>query len=111
MNLAGKHYKIEEKIRLTMPYKIFNEQANVPNKEIVLPADIRTRSKHGHTFYIMTNKTNEYKYSFFQWTISQWNCLPKALVDSETVDAFTDVNSPSKWNWPHYRLYSNRSVC
>ncbi len=36
----------------------------------------------------MTKITNEYKYSFFSWTISQWNYLPKALVDSEAVDAF-----------------------
>ncbi len=36
----------------------------------------------------MTKSINEYKHSFFLRTISQWNCLLKALVDSETVDAF-----------------------
>ncbi len=44
----------------------------------------------------MTNNTNEYKYSFFPQTISQWNILP--LVYSETVDSFKhgwkDPNSP-----------------
>ncbi len=84
-------------IIFTMLYKIINEIANVPNKEI-LPADAKTRSKHGHKFQIITNNTNEYKYSFFSWTISQRKWQPKALVDSETVDAFkhglTDLNSP-----------------
>ncbi len=39
-----------------MLYKIINEIANVPNQVIVIPADTRTRSKHGHTFGIV-NKT------------------------------------------------------
>ncbi len=82
MNLAGKN------IRLTMLYKIINEIANVPNTEILIPADTRTRSTHGHTFRIMTNSMYAYKYVFFPRNISQRNCLPKALVDSETVAPF-----------------------
>ncbi len=54
MKLAGKNYKIDEKTTLTMLYKIINEMANVPNKEILIPADTRTRSKHGHHFCRMT---------------------------------------------------------
>ncbi len=54
-------------------------------------ADTRTRSKHGHTFRIMSNKTNQYKYAFFPQATSQWNCLHKALVDSKTLDAFNMV--------------------
>ncbi len=62
-----------------MLYKIIIEIANVPNNEILIPADTRTRSKHGYTFRIMTNNTHEYKYLFFTRTINQWNYLPKAL--------------------------------
>ncbi len=58
-----------------------------------IPADSRTRSKHGHKFHTMTKNANDYKYSFFQQTISQWNCLLKALVDSETVDAFKQIST------------------
>ncbi len=47
--------------RLTMPYKIINEIAHVPNKEILISADTGTRSKHGHKFHIMTKNRNEYK--------------------------------------------------
>ncbi len=46
--------------------KIKNEIANVPNKEKLILANTRTISKHAHKFVIMTNNTNEYKYSFFQ---------------------------------------------
>ncbi len=46
-----------------MLYKIINDIANVPNKEILLSTDTRTRTKHGHKFCIMTNNTNEYKYN------------------------------------------------
>ncbi len=84
-------------VRLTLLYKIINEITNVLNKEILIPADTRTRSKHGHNFYVMTKNT-KYKYPFYSETISQWNCLQKALVDSETVDAFKhglkDLYSP-----------------
>ncbi len=83
MTSAGKTSKIEEKTKLTMLYKIINEIANVPNKEIIIPAETRIRSKHGHKFCMVINDINEYKYS---WTISQWNCLSKALVDNETVE-------------------------
>ncbi len=37
MNLAGKNIQNRRKdIRLTMLYKIINEKANVPNKEILI---------------------------------------------------------------------------
>ncbi len=55
-----------------MLYKIINEIANVPDKETLIHAYTRTRSKHQHTFHIMTNNTNEYKYSFFPRTLYQW---------------------------------------
>ncbi len=68
-----------------MIYKIINERAKVPNKEIIIQADTRNRSNHGHKLRIMSNNTNQYKFSFFTSTISLSNCLPKALVDSETL--------------------------
>ncbi len=84
-------------IWLTMQCKIINELTNVPYKEILIYADTRTRSKQGHTFHIITNNLNEYKYAFFPWTISQYNCLLNTLIDIETVDAFKhglkDLNS------------------
>ncbi len=40
-----------------MLYKIINEIVNVPNKEILIPADTRTRGKHGHKFCILNDNT------------------------------------------------------
>ncbi len=91
LGMVGRWKNLQDRrkdIRLTMLYKIINEIANLSNKEILIPADTRIRNRHGHGFHIMTKNTNEYKYSFFPRIISKWNCLPKALVDNGTVDAF-----------------------
>ncbi len=53
-------------IILTVLYTIINEIGNVPNNEIIILADTRTRSKHGLTF---RNNNNQCKYSFFSRTI------------------------------------------
>ncbi len=55
-----------------MSYKII---AKVLNKEILIPTDGRTRSKHRRKVRIMNNNTNEYKYSFFPRIIFEWNCV------------------------------------
>ncbi len=82
-----------------MLYKIVNVPKKVSNKEILIPADTRTRSEYGQKCCIMRKKhtnTKITKIHFFH-NPSQWNCLPKDLVDSETVDAFKhcfrDLNS------------------
>ncbi len=49
---------IRKDITLTMLYRIMKEIANVPNKEILISADTRTRSKDEHKFCIMTNTIN-----------------------------------------------------
>ncbi len=54
MNLARKTYKIEEKNKV---FKIINEIANVPCKQIQVPADSRTRRKHGYKFDTKTKNT------------------------------------------------------
>ncbi len=65
LGLMEKPTRWKKRLRLTMPYKIINEIANVPNKEILIPAHTKTRSKHGHKFHIVTKNINEYRYSFF----------------------------------------------
>jgi len=75
-------------IRLTMLYKIVHEIVHIPKEGILIPADKRTRSEHEYKYRVPIQETNEYKHSFFPKTIPQWNCLPKALTRSDTVDAF-----------------------
>ncbi len=68
------------------------------SKEILISADTKTRSERGYIVCIMTKTTNENEYSFLPRTISQWNCLPKTLVESGSVDdskhGLKDLNSP-----------------
>ncbi len=42
--------RLKKNIRITTLYKIINEIANVPNKEILIPADLRTRSNMDNKF-------------------------------------------------------------
>ncbi len=94
MIFADRHGHTKMFVRHKINYAVRNNKRT--SKEILIHT--RTRSKHGHKFSIKTININAYKYSFFPLTISQLNCLPKALVDSETVDAFNpglnDLNSP-----------------
>ena len=84
------------KIRLVLLYKIQQGLVSIPAETYLVPSDTRTRGEH--KFRPPNVRKDIYKYSFFPRTIPQWNCLPKALVDSKTVDAFKhglkDLNSP-----------------
>jgi hypothetical protein len=55
---------------------------------VLITADNTTRRENGHKIFILVQKTNKYKYSFFPHTIPQWKCLPNSLIDSDDVDAF-----------------------
>ncbi len=88
-----------------------NEMSNLPITEILIHADTRTIRKHGLKFCIMNQNTNKYKYSFSPGTISQWNCLPKELVDRETVDAFKlCLKDLSFLHYPHLSDINHISI-
>ncbi len=59
MNCAGKIYKIEKRHQIKYTTQNNHEIANVLIKKILIPADIKPRSKHGHIFsicpYMKTN--------------------------------------------------------
>ena len=55
-------------------YNIVNKISHVPKEDVLIPSDNITRNKHGQTFCILIQKTNEYKYSFFPHT---YHSLPK----------------------------------
>ncbi len=56
-NWLGNLQDRKKDIRLTMLYKIKNEIAKVPNKEIVIPADTRNRNNYGQKCQILTKNT------------------------------------------------------
>ena len=55
---------------------------------VLLPADPGTRSHHRFKFKHIQSHTAQYKHSFFVRTVPEWNSLPEACVNADTVTAF-----------------------
>jgi len=56
--------------------------------DILLPADPRTRHHHSFKFKHIQSHTTQYKHSFFVRTVPEWNSLPEACVNVDTITAF-----------------------
>jgi len=55
---------------------------------ILLPAEPRTRHHHSFKFKHILSHTAQYKHSFFVRTVPEWNSLPEACVNEDTITAF-----------------------
>ena len=75
-------------IRLAMLFKIVKCNMPVQADDILLPADPRTRHYHSFKFKHIQSHTTQYKHSFFVRTVPEWNSLPEACVNAETITAF-----------------------
>ena len=80
--------------RLIMFYKIVHQIVAIPSA-ILIPSDSRTRKNHNYTFRHISTKKDTYKYSFFPYTITQWNLLPMQTVAVATVDTFREQLTPA----------------
>ncbi len=82
MNLYGKPGRLKKRYKIySMLYKIINEIANVPNKEILIPAHTRTRSKHAHTHkFHMITQTNINIHSSHKSFLSRTVCQKHYLT-------------------------------
>ncbi|XP_071133190.1 uncharacterized protein [Mytilus edulis] len=76
--------------RLVMMYKITHQLVAIPSSTILIPSDSRTRKHHSHTFRHIYTSKDSYRFSFFPYTITQWNLLPTTVVNTQTVDSFRD---------------------
>ena len=78
-----------ERARLTMMYKIKNNQVAVTNPDLVKP--IRTSRYQNEDCYIPISTTKNFrKFSFFPRTITAWNSLPNEIKSAPTLDSFTN---------------------
>ena len=68
--------------------KIVKCNMPVQADDILLPADPRTRHHHSFNFKHIQSHTTQYKHSFFVRTVPEWNCLPEACVNVDTITAF-----------------------
>ena len=76
--------------RLTIMSKIHANDIAIPIPEYIKrQTATNTRQYHPKRFQLVKTCTNVYKYSFFPATISEWNGLPKHILDSNAVQNFT----------------------
>jgi len=71
-----------------MLFKIVKCNMPVQADAILLPADPRTRHHHSFKFSHILSHTAQYKHSFFVRTVPEWNSLPEACVNADTITAF-----------------------
>ncbi|KAK3090224.1 hypothetical protein FSP39_010191 [Pinctada imbricata] len=81
--------------RLIMMYKITHALVAIPSNTILIPPDTRTRKQHTHTFRHIQTSKDSYRYSFFPYTITQWNQLPAPVILSPSVDIFREQLTPA----------------
>ena len=76
--------------RLLCMFQILNELVDIPINDRLIPAlaDKRTRGGHNQAYkHIRANNTLGQN-SFWHRTITVWNSLPAAAMESKTVGAF-----------------------
>ena len=77
--------------RLTIMYKITNNLIDIREHEYLQAAHTRsTRLSHNKKFLTYHTNTNSYKHSFFPQTIREWNRLPPDIINSQTVETFSN---------------------
>ena len=69
--------------------KILNELVKIPINYRLIPGDRRTRRRgHNQAYKHLRANTTLGQSSFWHRTISDWNSLPAAAIESKTVAAF-----------------------
>ena len=79
---------------MIMFYKIVHQVVAIPCT-ILIPSDRRTRKNHDFTYRHIAATKDTYKFSFFPYTITQWNLLPSQVVTVPTVEAFREQLTPA----------------
>ena len=68
--------------RLTLFYKIVNNQLPMTLPPYYLRMQYHTRQYHQDHYIVPQSNTNGHKYSFYPRTIRDWNILPVSLIES-----------------------------
>ena len=77
-------------LRLILLYKIIHGVTAVPTDNILVKADLRTRTgtSHNYKFMHLQPNTSAYKFSYFPKTIRDWNSMPAAIVECSSLELF-----------------------
>ena len=81
-------------IRVTLLYKVKNRLVEVPEEYHPVPNNTRARRVHSQQYVRHQAAIDTFKYSFLPRTIADWNKLPSAIVEAESLDDFKRRLSP-----------------
>jgi len=87
LNLAGKPSDRRRNSRLSLMYKSLHGLAGIstfPFRRSSKP----TRSADGDTFWVLSSRTDPYKYSFYPRTIVDWNVLLASVKSCPSIHSF-----------------------
>ena len=66
--------------RIIMIYKCVHQLVAILSGTILIPANSRTKKIHQQTLINIFTSKDIYRYSFFPYTVKQWNNLPEQVV-------------------------------
>jgi len=96
--------------RLTVFYKAFNNLSAISLDHLSVSSR-HTRDSNENKFMSLPVRTDAFKYSFFPWTITDWNSLPLAVRRSQSIQSFHGglLSSASSYHcWSLWHSGSNR---
>ena len=74
--------------RLTLLYKIANEDVAINKEKRLIPTKRRSRHLNNNAFTIPYSATTYRQLSFFPRTIKEWNSLPPDITSAGSVECF-----------------------
>ncbi|XP_072042992.1 uncharacterized protein [Amphiura filiformis] len=76
--------------RLTMFYKVVNQQIAIPIPNYIQTRTRSPRSSQHQRFMRLGSNSNSdtYKHSFFTRTVREWDALPQAIIELPTIEQF-----------------------
>ena len=79
--------------RLIFFYKVIHNIVAIYPAHLLIPQDTRTRHSNPSGFKHIHTHKDIYKYSFFPYTITQWNKLPPDITSAPSLEAFKEQAS------------------
>ena len=76
-------------------YKIIHDIVAIYPSNLLIPQDTRTRHFKSSGFKHVQTHKDTYKYSFFSYTVTQWNMLPSNISRASTLTTFKEQTTMS----------------
>ena len=80
---------------LALFHKIVHQLVAIPTDDILIKADSRLRPNHKYKYKTIRTSSAYYKYSFYPWTIIEWNSLPQNIAEAPSLPSFKHSLRPA----------------